>query len=557
MFQKVLFASLIAGLLLAPLLLSAQTQQRGQGVRPVTLPATTGKYYALLIGVQNYQSATINSLDYPLSDVEQVRQVLTTEYSFAPTDVTVLKNPNRATLLATLDQLADKLQSDDSLLLFYAGHGHWDEGRRQGYWLPSDAEKSNRANWISNGDLREAIRGLQARHILLISDACFSGSLFVSREAFTPSAAIKEVTKLPSRSAITSGALTTVPDRSVFVSYLVKRLRENREPYLIASDLFSQLRTPVINNSPNRQTPRYGVIQESGDEGGEFIFVRQTTTASVAVSPAIITETTSAPPKSKPPTSGKSPKSTTDITGEWNANLVFIDPSHKEATEEDTLIFFLKQEGNTITGMAYGRLYELFHSPESDKYFDVHGSLRGNQINLECVHVYTDEELREFNDDNELKGVKTITYTLSGVVNDSTMSGLSSVKAGKVQIHNSKWSANLKLSPKHAPIGFTAMSVQVSDTTTAVVPNATVTILLKGKTYQQVTNEYGDVDLSSVPCNGAIQFIVSAAHFKKLIVDGWLPCNESLIQHYFLPLEVGDGKESVQFQYKAKTTISK
>jgi hypothetical protein len=38
--------------------------------------------------------------------------------------------------------------------------------------------------------------------------------------------------------------------------------------------LFTSLREAVINNSPTHQTPLYGAISETGDEGGDFIFVR-------------------------------------------------------------------------------------------------------------------------------------------------------------------------------------------------------------------------------------------------------------------------------------------
>ena len=74
---------------------------------------------------------------------------------------------------------------------------------------------------------------------------------------------------------MTSGAMKTVPDRSVFVDYLVKRLNENQQSYLSAEELFSSMRKAVINNSPNRQTPQYGEIREAGDEGGDFVFVRR------------------------------------------------------------------------------------------------------------------------------------------------------------------------------------------------------------------------------------------------------------------------------------------
>jgi hypothetical protein len=177
--------------------------------------------------------------------------------------------------------MTEKLKPEDNLLIFYAGHGQWDEQRKQGYWLPRDAMRDRRADWISNSDLRDVIRGIKAKHILLISDACFAGGIFLAREVFGPaSSAIAELDNLPSRTAMTSGALTTVPDRSVFVEYLLKRLRESTEEALPALELFSKLRLPVISNTPvqrdgSRPTPRYGTIFEVGDEGGDFIFVRR------------------------------------------------------------------------------------------------------------------------------------------------------------------------------------------------------------------------------------------------------------------------------------------
>jgi hypothetical protein len=250
---------------------------------PVTAaaPAPGGRYHALLIAVQDYDHPSVNRLDYPVGDAQQVGRELTSRYAFEPQNVTTLKNPDRRTILDALDQMTEKLKPEDNLLIFYAGHGQWDEQRKQGYWLPRDATRERRADWISNSDLRDAIRGIKARHILLISDACFAGGIFLAREAFGPaSSAVTELDNLPSRTAMTSGALTTVPDRSVFVEYLIKRLKENTDDLLPALELFSKLRLPVINNSPaqrdgSRPTPRYGTIFEVGDEGGDFIFVRR------------------------------------------------------------------------------------------------------------------------------------------------------------------------------------------------------------------------------------------------------------------------------------------
>jgi hypothetical protein len=79
--------------------------------------------------------------------------------------------------------------------------------------------------------------------------------------------------KTKSRRAITSGNLTTVPDQSVFCDYLIKRLTENPEKFLSSQLLFSSLKLAVINNSLT--IPQEGVINDAGDEGGDFIFIRK------------------------------------------------------------------------------------------------------------------------------------------------------------------------------------------------------------------------------------------------------------------------------------------
>ena len=96
------------------------------------------------------------------------------------------------------------------------------------------------------------------------------------REAFVnPEMSIQKIYEMPSRKAITSGALMTVPDKSVFVEYLVKRLKNNQEKYLYSEKLYVNMKDAVINNSPTKQTPQFGVIGCTGDEGGDFIFVRR------------------------------------------------------------------------------------------------------------------------------------------------------------------------------------------------------------------------------------------------------------------------------------------
>ena len=144
---------------------------------------------------------------------------------------------------------------------------------KTGYWLPSDANRDNPVNWLPNTDLTNYLNVLKTKHTLLIADACFSGGIFKTRSAFTTTAAIEKLYRMTSRKAITSGTLSEVPDQSVFVEYLIRRLNENKEEYLTSEQLFSSLRVAVMNNSPN--VPQYGTIQNVGDEGGDFVFIKR------------------------------------------------------------------------------------------------------------------------------------------------------------------------------------------------------------------------------------------------------------------------------------------
>ena len=115
---------------------------------------------------------------------------------------------------------------------------------------------------------------IHAKHTLLISDACFGGSIFKSRGVMgNLIQKIGEMYRYPSRRAMTSGNLSLVPDKSFFADYLIKRLNDNTDTFLPSQTLFYRIYEPVTNNSP--ATPQFGVVQETGDEGGDFIFIRK------------------------------------------------------------------------------------------------------------------------------------------------------------------------------------------------------------------------------------------------------------------------------------------
>ncbi|MEZ4987580.1 MAG: hypothetical protein R2795_21460 [Saprospiraceae bacterium] len=75
---------------------------------------------------------------------------------------------------------------------------------KMAFWVPVNGKLSEVDDFVSNVELRNILAKLPFRHILLISDACFSGSLFV-RGADRADAAANELEVRPSRWALCSG----------------------------------------------------------------------------------------------------------------------------------------------------------------------------------------------------------------------------------------------------------------------------------------------------------------------------------------------------------------
>jgi hypothetical protein len=79
-----------------------------------------------------------------------------------------------------------------------------------------------------------------------------------------------------SRWGITSGNKTPVSDRgtgghSVFAYHFIKTLQKNTKPYLSTQEIYIRI-APIIRNN-SEQTPLCRPIRNTGDQGGEFIFI--------------------------------------------------------------------------------------------------------------------------------------------------------------------------------------------------------------------------------------------------------------------------------------------
>lgn len=240
----------------------------------VAVSENKGKNYSLLIAAQNYDDSSILSLENPVADAIRLKMILNRDYGFDEADIITLLNPTSSDLRRKLLELTNKIKPEDNILIFYAGHGIWVDKEKKGYWLMTDAQYNNSNTWTANKEVLDLISKLPARNTLLITDACFSGSVFKTRGIqSSPPVEIKALESKISRVAITSGNDTEVPDVSVFMKYLIKALHENKEKYLSAQKMFVNQIIEAVMKETNTE-PRYGTLEMAGHVGGDFIFTR-------------------------------------------------------------------------------------------------------------------------------------------------------------------------------------------------------------------------------------------------------------------------------------------
>jgi hypothetical protein len=233
-----------------------------------------GRNFAVIIGISKYIDPVMPDLFYPIFDARKVKDVLTGNYTFDNKNVLLLENATKGKIIRTLDSLNYIITSKDNMLIFYAGHGSWDERTSMGYWLPADAAARILDNWMMNSIITGYVSQSKARHTLVIADACFGGSIFRTR-AFKPEEekTMSDLYLKSSKKAMTSGDLTEVPDESIFVKNFIQQLLENKENYLSSEQLFFSIKPNVVRAID--LIPQFGTIKNAGDQGGDFILFKK------------------------------------------------------------------------------------------------------------------------------------------------------------------------------------------------------------------------------------------------------------------------------------------
>lgn len=215
---------------------------KSERIKPAT-SYESGKYYALIIGNDDYQH--LSRLETAVNDATAVEKILKELYGF---ESKLLLNATRKDILSAINDFRKKLIEQDNLLIYYAGHGEFDRSADKAYWLPIDAQRDDPSEWIIADDITSSIKRLSSRHVLIVSDSCYSGTLTRSAQTSLINKGdrdefLKKMTSRPSRTLMASGGNEPVADgggsgHSIFTDSFLKALREIDNSTFTADELF-------------------------------------------------------------------------------------------------------------------------------------------------------------------------------------------------------------------------------------------------------------------------------------------------------------------------------
>jgi tetratricopeptide (TPR) repeat protein len=242
--------------------------------------ALYGKSFAIVIGINQYEKWP--GLEFAEADANAVKNILEKTGFDDITLITDKEATQRRILTELFHRLPEKVDRNDRILFYFAGHGQTEDlpgGGKKGYIIPSDAETDS---YASTAVSMEQIRGLSSRiaakHIIYVMDCCYSG-LGLNRSAGVwpgISDYLRKVSAMRVVQIITAGGQgEQVQERAghgLFTSYFLEALEGkadiNRDNVVTGTELGAYLRPTVSNASGQAQTPLFGRLEGEG----EFLF---------------------------------------------------------------------------------------------------------------------------------------------------------------------------------------------------------------------------------------------------------------------------------------------
>lgn len=280
--------SLLFILLIAMLFASSSIFATTRGIHIVSRQGQTvylyKDYHALVMGISDYDYWP--KLPNSVKDAKEVAEKL----KAMGFQVKLVLNSTSEALRSVINDVVFLIGSEENraILIYFAGHGETEilaDKTRIGYIIPKDCPTlakdplafSSKA--ISMREIELSALKIRSKHVLMVFDSCFSGTLFNLVRSIHPQA-ISEKSGLSVRQFITSGSENeAVPDNSMFKRCFLVGLEGDADltddGYVTGSELGMYLSEKVVNYTNSRQHPQYGKINNPNLDRGDFIFVPQ------------------------------------------------------------------------------------------------------------------------------------------------------------------------------------------------------------------------------------------------------------------------------------------
>lgn len=241
---------------------------------------TYSKSYALIVGIDEYEHLT--PLMTAVRGGNALADLLQNKYGFE-TKTLFNDHVTQENILGWFNSL--NCGPDDRVLFYFAGHGltRPTPTHNIGYLAVAKTMPGEYHTALKTESVIEEAQILEAKHVLILIDACFSG-LALTRSSYNEDFSIQKVSDtLISRSVryvITAGGAEVVDDNagpggqySIFTHYLLRGLRGDIAPnegMIRARKLANYLEERVSGSRKSRHKPNHGYLE--GSEDGDFVF---------------------------------------------------------------------------------------------------------------------------------------------------------------------------------------------------------------------------------------------------------------------------------------------
>jgi len=236
------------------------------------------KDHALLFATDKYDYW--NDLVNPVYDASSIAKELEDRYGFT---VEIVKDATKDEVFVKLREYAQKeYKPHDQLLIFFAGHGNYDEVLGEGFVVAKNSLRNDpgKTSYVSHNRLRSNINNIPCEHVFLVMDVCFGGTfdpILAGRrgnaydETDNREYLVKKLSKT-TRKYLTSGSKEYVSDgvrgeHSPFAKQFIESLKTNggEDRILIVDEI-------RLFMERLKSTPRFDGFG-SDETGSDFVFV--------------------------------------------------------------------------------------------------------------------------------------------------------------------------------------------------------------------------------------------------------------------------------------------